>query len=163
MGKINHLINLHSHLLTSWSCSADLQPRRWQSYVPPKHWFICKLRSTIPQKGQDWKFKKKKISGQKSHIWARHQDILTDWPSVAKWLWLWLYPRSWQFYYSNFFFNFRNAVRTNCTFSIGAALCKIRTYLKRRCLKALFEAPCIVPLLMPAVQTMQDLLIRLFM
>jgi hypothetical protein len=25
-----------------------------------------------------------------SHIWARHQDILTDWPSVAMWLWLWL-------------------------------------------------------------------------
>jgi hypothetical protein len=29
----------------------------------------------------------KKISGQKSQIWARHQDILTDWPSVAMWLW----------------------------------------------------------------------------
>jgi hypothetical protein len=23
--------------------------------------------------------------------WARHQDILTDWPSVAMWLWLWLW------------------------------------------------------------------------
>jgi hypothetical protein len=29
------------------------------------------------------------------HIWswaphgARHEDLLTDWPSVAKWLWLW--------------------------------------------------------------------------
>jgi hypothetical protein len=22
--------------------------------------------------------------------WARHQDILTDWPSVAMWLWFWL-------------------------------------------------------------------------
>jgi hypothetical protein len=22
--------------------------------------------------------------------WARHQDILTDWPSVVMWLWLWL-------------------------------------------------------------------------
>jgi hypothetical protein len=32
---------------------------------------------------------KKKISGQISQIWAWHQDILTDWPSVAMWLWLW--------------------------------------------------------------------------
>jgi hypothetical protein len=32
----------------------------------------------------------KKFYGQKSHIWARHQDILTDWPSAAMLLWLWL-------------------------------------------------------------------------
>jgi hypothetical protein len=27
---------------------------------------------------------------------ARHQDLLTDWPSVAMWLRLWLEPRRWQ-------------------------------------------------------------------
>jgi hypothetical protein len=49
------------------------------------------VREDAPKR-QDSNFeKKKKISGQMSHIWARHQDILTDWPSVAMWLWLWLY------------------------------------------------------------------------
>jgi hypothetical protein len=43
-----------------------------------------------PQKWQDSNFQQKKISGQMSQIWAWHQDILTDWPSVAMWLWLWL-------------------------------------------------------------------------
>jgi hypothetical protein len=31
-----------------------------------------------PKKGKTVTLKKKRISGQKSHIWARHQDILTD-------------------------------------------------------------------------------------
>jgi hypothetical protein len=31
-----------------------------------------------PNKRQDRNFKKKKISGQMSHIWAQHQYILTD-------------------------------------------------------------------------------------
>jgi hypothetical protein len=43
-----------------------------------------------PQKDKTVSLKKKKISGQMSQIWARHQDILTDWPSVAMWLWLWV-------------------------------------------------------------------------
>jgi hypothetical protein len=37
---------------------------------------------------------KKRISGQMSQIWAWHQDILTDWPSAAMWLWLWQIQRS---------------------------------------------------------------------
>jgi hypothetical protein len=39
-----------------------------------------------PQNDKTVTFKKKnnKISGQKSHIWARHQDILTDWLTVSR-------------------------------------------------------------------------------
>jgi hypothetical protein len=43
-------------------------------------------RSWRPKNDKTVTFKKKK-----SHIWARHQDILTDWPSVAMWLWLWFW------------------------------------------------------------------------
>jgi hypothetical protein len=32
---------------------------------------------------------KKKILWSKVPDWARHQDILIDWPSVVTWLWLW--------------------------------------------------------------------------
>jgi hypothetical protein len=37
---------------------------------------------------QDSNFGKKNL-WSKVPDWARHQDILTDWPSVVMWLWLW--------------------------------------------------------------------------
>jgi hypothetical protein len=33
----------------------------------------------------------KKNLWSKVPAWARHQDILTDWPSVVMWLWLWFW------------------------------------------------------------------------
>jgi hypothetical protein len=46
------------------------------------------VREGAPKR-QESNFEKKN-SGQMSQIWAWHQDILTDWPSVVMWLWLWL-------------------------------------------------------------------------
>jgi hypothetical protein len=48
------------------------------------------VREGTPKMTKKVTLREKKLYGQKSHIWARHQDILTDWPSVAMWLWLWL-------------------------------------------------------------------------
>jgi hypothetical protein len=60
----------------------------------PIEWLHCKLQTRplvkegSPQK-QDRKsqtatFRQEVTSGRKSHKGARHQDILTDWPSVVK-------------------------------------------------------------------------------
>jgi hypothetical protein len=71
-----------------------------------KHWHLTDPTSRQrgrPNKRQirnlQKKKKKKKIYGQMSLIWARHQDILTDWPSVAMWLWLWLWLWLWESVY----------------------------------------------------------------
>jgi hypothetical protein len=47
------------------------------------------VRKGAPKR-QNSNFESEKISGQMSKIWVWHQDILTNWPSVAMWLWLWL-------------------------------------------------------------------------
>jgi hypothetical protein len=40
-------------------------------------------------KFQNQTLEKEAISGQTSTKWTRRQDILTDWLSAVKWLWLW--------------------------------------------------------------------------
>jgi hypothetical protein len=43
-----------------------------------------------PHKKQNRNCQKKKNIWSQAQDGARYQDLLTDWPSVAMWLWLWL-------------------------------------------------------------------------
>jgi hypothetical protein len=69
----------------------------WLSAVNLLWLWLCQwplVREVAPQR-QDNKFqtktlRKETVSGQTSTKWARHHDILTDWLSAVKWLWLWL-------------------------------------------------------------------------
>jgi hypothetical protein len=58
-------------------------------------WYHCKLqtrplvREGVPKQDRKFQtatFRPEVISGRKSHKSARYQDILTEWPSVVKWL-----------------------------------------------------------------------------
>jgi hypothetical protein len=57
-------------------------------------------RSQLSIPIKDSNLKKKKF-WSKVPDWARHQDILTDWPLVVMWLWLWL----WLWVYRSFWGN----------------------------------------------------------
>jgi hypothetical protein len=88
---MNDFVNMYTLYLNVsickyWLPTMDFKDKHWHTTDPTSR------HRGRPNKRQNRNFKKKKkISGQMSHIWARHQDILTDWPSVAMWLWLWLW------------------------------------------------------------------------